>query len=357
MSKKRVMCGSGAELIAFAEDEYLSEVMLPALTKPSKKVPKSVTFEWGLVIPGDGAAKFQSYMVTATGVTKWSLDGAWSKTHVIEMDFAPTKKRIAMTQTIPGVLALECASLSIERGGLKRYTLPPRILADRFLVFGAREVTWTELRQWLAVPDELDMYDQTSVDTLIDHAKDDEVIKSPCFGLHKFQTAAGVEAPWISVAMMLAITTKGHYFSVHRGTCDDAAWEHAKQLPAQLGPCEVMSGTVRCTGEEWIAKWASGGQTSTTKPGRVVAPTKKQRPRARAAAPKKAIRRPRPESASAPSRPSGARAASPTRATRGPRPGSASAPSRRSGARSASPARSTKRARKTSTSRAGRARS
>jgi hypothetical protein len=171
-----------------------------------------------------------------------------------------TKTRVSLVQKIPGVLELECASLTIERGGMKRYTLPDEIHDDRFLVFGAREVSWTELRGWLAVPAQLDMFRQMATDKQIDRAKDDELIRSSSTsgynGMYKFQTAAGVEEPWIYVDMMLGVGKRGHYFSVYRGTCDDAAWANAMQLPAKLGPCEVMSGAVQCTGEEWLAKWA-----------------------------------------------------------------------------------------------------
>lgn len=57
----------------------------------------------------------------------------------------------------------------------------------------------------------------------------------------RFQKDADDE-PWLAITWSLAITQTGHYFSVERGACDDRAWEHAKQLPAKLGACEVLSG-------------------------------------------------------------------------------------------------------------------
>ena len=247
---------TNAQFLRYAEDEYLSEFHLRALTpKPSSRTPESVTFEWGLVV-GDG--KLQSYLVTATGVTRWSLDGAWDKHAVVEVDVTETKNGISFWQKAPGLLQLECASLSIERGGVKRYTPPPHIRPDSFLVWGPREVSWTQLREWLGVPADYVLHDQTGDKlTPLDPASLDTKITGPYHVPTRVQavTTPKSERPWLWVMWMLGAGAVGHYLSISRGTCDDASWARAVRLPEHLGPSNVMSGTVKCSSATWLEKW------------------------------------------------------------------------------------------------------
>jgi hypothetical protein len=243
---------TNAALLRFAEDEYLSELMLRAMTRPTARCPKQVTFEWGQVLD---EGTFQSYMATAEGVTRWSIDGAWDKTAVVELEFPNRKRGILLAQYVPGRLELACAKLTIERGKTKRYTLPAAIDPTDYLVWGPRTVTWTQLRSWLEVPAELSLYKQAPRgNVLIDPNTYGRVLVAPQFGRVRIQRTARSQ-PWIALSWDLSIGNVGHYFSVQRGTCDEAAWARALRLPQYLGPSTILSGTVRCTSAVWLRKW------------------------------------------------------------------------------------------------------
>jgi len=252
---------SNAQFLRYAEDEYLSEFHLRALKpKPrsassSARLPESVTFEWGQVA---GNGKLQAYIATATGVTRWSLDGEWDKHAVVEFGLTTTKSGISFWQKVPGLLQLDCAALTIERGGIKRYTPPPEIRPDNFLVGGPQEVTWNQLREWLGVPSDYVLHDQTGDKlTPLDPASFDTPITGPYYMPTRVQAVATPksEKPWLWVMWMLGIGTVGHYLSINRGTCDDASWARAVRLPQHLGPTDVMSGTVKCSSATWLEKW------------------------------------------------------------------------------------------------------
>lgn len=261
---KRV-CRSNTDLLAFAEDEYLSELLLRRYDRPKKKgTPERVAFEWGLVV---GERRLQSYLVEATGVTRWSLDGAWSNAHVVELELPEVVSGVRLVQMVPGRLDLACAELTIEKGRTKSFTLPARIDPTQFLVWGPRTVTWRELREWLDVPGGLGIFEQRAGGHL--RVEDESTpVPAPCFGRFRFQQRAEDE-PWLAVTWSLAVAQTGHYLTIERGTCDDAAWERATQLPSALGDCEVLSGTVRCTGKEWVETWAPVAITRPSVPARV----------------------------------------------------------------------------------------
>lgn len=255
---------TNAQFLRYAEDEYLSEFMLRAMTpKPSKATPTSVTFEWGLVV---GEQKMQMYSLEATGVTEWSLAGDWDKHAVVELDLPEAAKGLSLVMKVPGTLRLSCARLSVTKGAIKSYSLPPAIDPTRFLVWGDREVTWNQLREWLAIPDEQKLYDQTgSRLTPIDPATWDTTIVGPYDRPTRVQDSPkDIGTPWIYVMWMLSIGRKGHYFSIHRGTCSDEAWARIVRLPERLGPGNVMSGSIKCTSAVWMKKWAAKAASART---------------------------------------------------------------------------------------------
>lgn len=246
---------SNAQLLRYAEDEYLSEFMLRAVEpKPARATPKRVTFEWGLVV---GERKMQLYSLEATGVTEWSLDGQWDKSAVVELALPKAGKGLSLAMKVPGTLRLSCAKLSVTKGAIKSYSLPPAIDPTRFLVWGDREVTWNQLREWLAIPDGHKLYDQTGKRLKpIDPATWGATIVGPYDVPTRVQDSPkDIGTPWIYVMWMLSIGRKGHYFSVERGTCSDEAWAHIMRLPERLGPGNVMSGSIKCTTAVWMKKW------------------------------------------------------------------------------------------------------
>lgn len=251
-----------SEVLAWIEDEYLSELVLRKVSprpgaSSAKKLPKDrvVSLEWGLVT---GEPMLTTYPVRAEGVSSWTIDGAWEKNHELQILAVEDRKAgLTLTLAAPGTLTLVCERLSIERGPQRRWSPPPRIDPDRFLVWGEREVTWDELLGWLEPPPGLELYEQRHREAhrLLTPEERAAVVRAPCFDVFRLQANATDEVPALFVSWKLAVTRVGHYFNVTRGTADDLLWARAQQLPAQLGPTSIISGTVRTTGEEWLGRW------------------------------------------------------------------------------------------------------
>ncbi len=126
-------------------------------------------------------------------------------------------------------------------------------------MFGPREVTWRELVGWLEPPQGVRLFRQVpggASHRPVDDGEMDATIRAPYFDAFRLQKDATDEACWLWMSWMLAITTVGHYVSLRRGTLDDAAWSRVRRIPAKLGQCTVFSGTVRCTGREWVERFA-----------------------------------------------------------------------------------------------------
>lgn len=117
-------------------------------------------------------------------------------------------------------------------------------------------MTWEELLGWIAPPDGHALFRQTPAENVrVDPTTHGELIRSPYFDQFRVQRLATDDDPWLWLGWMLAIPRVGHYVQLRRGTLDDASWARVQQLPAQLAPCTVLSGSVRCSGEEWLERW------------------------------------------------------------------------------------------------------
>lgn len=146
-------------LRAWLEEEYLSEVLLRAMKpKPSKRAPQggTVELEWGLVV---GERRLQSYQLRAQGVSRWTLEGAWEKNALVELE-VPPGEGLVLVQNVPGRLVLAAQRLEIARGPERRWTPPPRPSPTEFLVWGEREVSLEELLCWLSPPPGMRLYRQ-----------------------------------------------------------------------------------------------------------------------------------------------------------------------------------------------------
>jgi len=135
------------------QEEYLSALLLRSMKpKPKRRPPKGeVAFEWGLLGANDDA--LQMYVVRASGVTRWTLDGEWDKD--AEVSFvrdAEGNAPVVLHQQIPGLFALECEQITVERGPQKRYAPPPAPSDREFVVWGPTEVCLRELLDWVSPP-------------------------------------------------------------------------------------------------------------------------------------------------------------------------------------------------------------
>jgi hypothetical protein len=248
----------GKDLLEWAEEEYLSELLLRAMKpKPGPRPPKggTVEWEWGLVV---GDAKLQTYTAKASGVTTWSLEGDWDKNGECELvEIGDASAGIRLVQKAPGTLSLECKRIAIARGPERRYTPPAKIDPTTLLVWGPREVTWTELLKWIAPPRGVLLFEQNAKGNVrVEAAKQRKAIEPPYIDTFRLQRNASDEDPWLWVEWMLTVSKTGHYFSVTRGTLDDRSWARVQRLPEHLGPCTVLSGGVQVPGKAWLEKIA-----------------------------------------------------------------------------------------------------
>jgi len=240
------------------QEEYLSELLLRSLKpKPRPRPPRSdVVFEWGLA--GVEESFLQIYTVRASGVARWTLDGAWDKHAPVSfVEAVGTDAPIAIHQQIPGLLALECARVDVEAGPRRRYRPPPRPNPGEFLVRGSAEVCLAELLQWMGAPSGLRIYEQlpgAQGNREVGAAELAAPIKAPHHRTYRVQATAHDEPPWVWMRWMLAVTTAGHYVAFTRGTAGDDAWSVVRRIPEKLGECTVDSGTLRCSGPEWLAR-------------------------------------------------------------------------------------------------------
>jgi hypothetical protein len=251
------------QLVDWMQTEYLTELRVRAMKpKPGKKLPKGeVTLEWG-ERSGDDA--IQLYLLRASKVTRWLLDGAWDKSQPLDWVVnPPTDAPIALHMKVPGLLVLECGQLTIEEGRLARYRDPTPPAPDPrcFVVSGPQEVTWREMLGWLEPPDGVRLFEQMSGgkgNVLLSEEKIEAVVKAPCFEMYRLQRSAEDRDPWLWIHWSLCMTVVGHYLVLRRGALDSVAWGRVLELPRRLGACTVSSGAIRCDAEEWLVKWVPG---------------------------------------------------------------------------------------------------
>ena len=246
---------------AWLEDEHIAYLLVRSMRpKPGLRAPRSgiVTFQWGDVGGEDGT--ITPYLVRAEGVTRWALTGEWDADAVLPLSLdAPERAPVVLHQLVPGRLELECARVVVTRGRTRPYQRPFAAPDDSLLVFGPREVTWRQQLAWIGPPPEMKLFEQMfggRGNRPVAATEMDAVIRSPFIAMHRLQERAEDERPWLWIQWSLTITTTGHYVSLRRGTMSDEDWARVTRVPAHLGACTVMSGTVRCSGEEWMARWA-----------------------------------------------------------------------------------------------------
>jgi len=253
------VCMTAESLLSFLEEEYLSEVMLRNMRpRPGPTLPPGgrVDFEWGLQI---AEQRLAIYRVRAEGVTHWSLDGSWDRNSVVEFESitsAVDADGITLVQRVPGRLELTCAAVSVERGPTRSFRLPAVPSPTEMLVWGEREVAWSDLLTWLDAPASIRVFERDHVNSAMSPVSQlTDPIKAPCFGMYHLQRSPADQAPWVSIHWMLAFPGAGHYFTLTRGSADDQAWDRMRRLPEKLGECNVLSGTVRAGSAEWIRRW------------------------------------------------------------------------------------------------------
>lgn len=102
-------------LIAWMQDEYLSELTLEALKiTPPKGPPQQVEFVWRL--HGLGNGQTQPYRVVATGVRRFEQVGSIGAGEVSFADVDLDAARVVIAMAAPCRIALTCDQVVVSRG-------------------------------------------------------------------------------------------------------------------------------------------------------------------------------------------------------------------------------------------------
>lgn len=201
-----------ADLVRWAEDEYLSEVVIAEVTpKPGKRSPTTVTFTWWLHA---GLARIP-YKVEATGVTEWSLDGKRDEELAIGW-FTLDGPGVAFAMQVPGTLTLRCEKLTATRGRKLKAAFERRPLADYtyFHTHGERTVTRADTLAALGIAGATIKKQARYADDVM--VGDRRIIEISIY-----------EEP------------QGHHFNIIRRDATDEEWARAIELPKHLGPSRV----------------------------------------------------------------------------------------------------------------------
>jgi hypothetical protein len=232
--KNKAIFTSTRDLVAFMEDEYLSEITLDDLAPlPSDGTPEEVRFTWWLHGVGDG--KRVPYRVRARGVTTFRLDGTRDgrAISVLPPDEAPG---VHVVMEVPGRLELACAAVEIARG--RAEGAPVRRAFTDYAYFtarGERRVSIADVLEALGVPPGARV-------SFAGAALSDEqrcaLVDAPRLGPMEILVSG---APSLSVFWTLAPGATGFSLSVSRGAASGEAWRRAQHLPVLLCATEVRS--------------------------------------------------------------------------------------------------------------------
>jgi hypothetical protein len=203
-----------ADLVRWAEDEYLSELTLAdVMPKPGKKAPPKVSFTWWL----HAGSTRVPYKLEATGVSEWSLDGKRDEELAIGW-FLVDGPGVAFAMQVPGTLTLRCEKVTATRGRKVKAAFERRPLADYtyFHTYGDRTVSQADVLAALGIVG-------------------GKIKKHARYGCEV--TVGDRRAIEISVYE----EPKGHHFNVIRRDATDDEWARAIELPKHLGPSRVAA--------------------------------------------------------------------------------------------------------------------
>ena len=145
------------------QDEGLSPFTLLKISPKSvakpKKLPASVTMEWGLEdLEYEGAReKFLAWRVTAEKIEEFRSDGELDRFEECHTELGGQTTGIDLRLEAGGALRLRCERLIVADEPVERFRKgQPRPHHGEFsLELGLSTLTWRELREQLAIPSEL----------------------------------------------------------------------------------------------------------------------------------------------------------------------------------------------------------
>lgn len=212
---------TNAALVLWLQDQGLSPFTLlklsPKPTAKPKKLPTSVTMEWGLEdLEHEGdREKFLAWRVTAEDLEVFRSEGELDRFEECHTELGSREKGIDLRFEAGGALSLRCARLVVVDEPVERFRKgQPRPHHGEFsLELELETLTWQELREQLEIPNELSCIRHlklTPVGSGVRAAAEPHVV---------MVDREGHEQVWLSV--------NGRRVTVSRGKwATDELWEH-----------------------------------------------------------------------------------------------------------------------------------
>jgi hypothetical protein len=228
---ERLDLSSAAELAAWMEREYLSEITLDELEPSPGTATDRVRFEWTLHAGGPRTP----YRIEARGVTRWSIAGERDAHAIGILPPRTVNDAIELVMEVPGRLTLVCTGLTITRGRRRKNERAPRPFTDYayFTAIGLGALDAEPLRR--ALSDEITA-ELASIDAL---------------------RTGGPLALRIGTRVICTLhwaPTREHgWLSVARRDASDAEWHRCQALPSHL-PAERIGSAweLDATPDEWL---------------------------------------------------------------------------------------------------------
>lgn len=231
---------SNDALVRWMEHEGLSPFTLlkitPKPTATGKKLPPSVTMEWGvedLEHEGD-REKFSAWIVSAEGLATYRVVGDLDRFEECHTELGDGPG-IDVRLEAGGTLHLRCDRLVVRDEPVERLRKgqPRPHHGELHLELDLTDVTVGELRGWLGVPTQLVCHRQRSTDVLANDSGARELDHA------QLVDDAGHPQIWLSL--------HGERLTVARGKwATDALWNHVWTLVPKV------PGVTRITSRDWV---------------------------------------------------------------------------------------------------------
>ncbi len=242
-----------ADLVAWMESEYLSELTLEALDPEpgGGAAPTSVRFTW--LLHGTGEGRIVPYEVTADEVQTWTLEGTRDDKAVSVV--AGEGPGVHLVLEVPGRLTLRCGRLTVSRRPARKKPVKVRPHTD-YMYFGVtseRPASFADVLEALGAPEGAELVTPRPVDA-----------NAPIETGKPFPIEVRVGgAAWVTMFNMTAAGSTGFQLSISRKGATDGEWRRAQELPRLLGPTFVGSAwEFEGTDAEWTAMLARSDEAA-----------------------------------------------------------------------------------------------
>lgn len=253
-----------AELVAWMEDLYLSElVLLSAKPAPKKRVPDEVVVVLGMPdLDHEGARdRFLAFELVATAVERWEADGRLDTDHELTLTLADDAAAPIAVRFHAGATALlACGQVVAEEREPVLRRARPRPWQHQFTMWS--DDTTTTGADLLAL---LQLGPEVRLESCDEPPLRGE-LEWPLASLHRrtpraWRIMAG-ERMLLVTAFQFRGSDPGFTLCVQREEADDALWDRVWALPGSLGVQQVSSRTLRTDPAGWARMpWQRGAKS------------------------------------------------------------------------------------------------